>query len=153
MPIGYYRRPALAFAALTLVIATLFLNLATTHTSARGQVQNVAPSEANSQAQLRELDQNLNNSNLLLLRTGAFDPLESEPATVNIGQAHLETPSQPARSARLAASAAQLPAENRQACFIVQYAGRILPGWTQSLRARGFEIVGYLPNNAYIVRT
>lgn len=144
MPIQYPRRPVFYFAACALFILTLFLNGATAHTSASG-------SEAQWQAQMRELDEKLRDPRFLLLRTGAFDPLESEPAAVRIGQTQLETTSLSARSARLAASARQAAAAE-PAYYIVQYPGRILPAQAESLRARGYEIVGYVANNAYIVR-
>jgi subtilase family protein len=35
---------------------------------------------------------------------------------------------------------------------IVQFAGAIRPAWISSLRAAGAEIVGYVPENAYIIR-
>ena len=35
---------------------------------------------------------------------------------------------------------------------IVQFAGPISPAWISSLRAAGAEIVGYVPQNAYIIR-
>ncbi|MEK6321495.1 MAG: S8 family serine peptidase [Acidobacteriota bacterium] len=35
---------------------------------------------------------------------------------------------------------------------IVQFGGSIRPGWINSLRVAGAEIVGYIPHNAYIIR-
>ena len=35
---------------------------------------------------------------------------------------------------------------------VVQFAGPIKPRWIDALRATGAEIVGYVPNNAYIIR-
>jgi len=53
-------------------------------------------------------------------------------------------------------AAANRAAEAQQAetsgHFIVQYRGAIKAAQAASLRARGFEIAGYLPNNAYIVK-
>jgi len=144
MSIQYSRRPVFYFTACALFILALFLNGITAHTSASG-------SEAQWQAQMRELDEKLRDPRFLLLRAGAFDPLESEPAAVRIGQTQLETTGLSARSARLAASARQAAAAE-PAYYIVQYPDRILPAQAGSLRARGYEIVGYVANNAYIVR-
>src|SRR6476660_2326674 len=35
---------------------------------------------------------------------------------------------------------------------LVQFAGPIRPAWISSLRAAGAEIIGYVPQNAYIIR-
>lgn len=138
MPNQYDRRIVLCFAAFALLIITLFLNGATAQTSERG-----------SGAQLRELDEKLRDPRFLLLRAGAFNPLESEPAAVRIGQTRLETTSISERSARLAARPA---AATEPLYYIVQYPDRILPAQAESLRESGYEVVGYVANNAYIVR-
>src|SRR5262245_51415148 len=143
MPIQSDRRPVVHFAAfafliIILLLNGLFLKLATAQTGASG-----------SAAPWQELDEKLRDPRFLLLRAGAFDPLESEPAAVRVGQTQLETTSLSARSARLAARQTP-PAE--PAYYIVQYPDRVLPAQADSLRARGYEIVGYVANNAYIVR-
>jgi uncharacterized protein (TIGR03437 family) len=107
--------------------------------------------QASSPVRLQELEAKLRDPRFLLLRVAIFDPLESEPEPVRIGQEQLETTSLPARTASLAAITGQA-AEATQAYFIVQYHDRIKPEWTERLRASGYEIVGYLPNNAYIIR-
>ena len=140
MPFQYHRRSVFYFAACTcfIVIFLFFLNSATARTSASG-----------SEALWQELDEKLRDPRFLLLRAGAFDPLESEPAAVRVGQARLETTSLSERSARLAA---RQVAASEPAYYIVQYPDRILPAQSESLRARGYEIAGYVANNAYIVR-
>ena len=151
MPIRYYRHPIFYFTVCAFLIVTLSLSFATLRTSASGSLKTKSALGTSWQAQVRELNEKLLDPHLLLLRGGAFDPLESEPAAVNIGRAQLETTSLSARSTRLATSAAQTSGEGH-AYYIVQYAGRIVPAWTESLRAGGYEIVGYLANNAYIIR-
>lgn len=88
---------------------------------------------------------------LLMLRTGAFDPLVAEPPAVRIGGAELETTSIAARASRRALSSAR-SGEDAAAWFIVQFDGPILPEQTDRLIAQGYSVVGYLPNHAYIVR-
>lgn len=148
MPSQHHRRPAFYFTACTLFIATFCLSLAIARTGARDAWQRQT---AQAQARLRELDDKLNDSRFLLLRTGTFDPLLGSPASVRIGQAQLETTSLSARTTQLAAIAGRASAA-QQTYYIVQYADRILPAQSDSLRAEGYEIVGYLANNAYIIR-
>ncbi|MGH9936119.1 MAG: S8 family serine peptidase, partial [Blastocatellia bacterium] len=140
MPIQYHRRSAFYFAACTcfVIILLLFLKGVTARTSASG-----------SEARWQELGEKLRDPRFLLLRAGAFDPLESEPAAVRVGQTRLETTSLSERSARLAA---RQTAATELAYYIVQYPDRILPARAEGLRARGYEIVGYVANNAYIVK-
>jgi uncharacterized protein (TIGR03437 family) len=151
MPSQYHRRPTFYLTAIALFIIALLLSLPTVRTGARSLIQNPTQSETQFQPRTLELDEQLRDPRFLLLRTGTFDPLQSEPTAVRIGQRHLETTSLTARSARLAASAAQAT-ESGQACYIVQYPDRILPEQEENLRAEGYEIVGYLANNAFIVR-
>ena len=139
MSIQYDRRLVFYFTAFALLIITLFINGATAQTSGGG-----------SAAQWRELDEKLRDPRFLLLRAGVFDPLESEPAAVRIGQTRLETTSLAERAARLAA---RPPAATEPFYYIVQYQDRILPAQTESLRESGQEVVGYVANNAYIVRS
>src|SRR5205085_11325652 len=93
----------------------------------------------------------LRDPRFLLLRSAAFDPLSSEPPALRIGAGQLETTSLTARAARLAARTQQA-GESGSAYYIVQYADRILPARAESLRAEGHEVVGYLANNAYIIK-
>lgn len=80
---------------------------------------------------------------LLMLRTGSFDPLVKEPPEVRIGSRRLS-------STAIGQGAAA--AQDEDACFIVQFNGAIRPEDAADVIARGYRIVGYLPNNAYIVR-
>jgi len=140
MPIQSGRRPVFYLAAFAFLIIILFLNLTRAQTSASDR-----------EAPWQELDEKLRDPRFLLLRTGAFNPLETEPAVVRVGQTELETTSLSARSARLATGARQAVA-TEPAYYIVQYPNRILPAQAESLRARGYEIAGYVANNAYIVK-
>jgi uncharacterized protein (TIGR03437 family) len=151
MSIRRHRQQTFYFAAPVLIIITFLLSIATTRTGASGSARNRMRPEAAWQTQILELEEKLHNPRLLLLRVGTFDPIESEPAAVRIGQEQLEATNLGARSARLAANAGQT-AESGQAYYIIQYSDRILPEWTENLRAEGYEIVSYLANNAYIVR-
>ena len=161
MQLLYPRRPALYLAAFAFCVATLFLALSTARTSASGARNNskqklqarqaAMQREIAWQTRLREIDEKLRNPRLLLLRTAEFDPLAGELAPVRIGQTQLETTSLSARNARFAARAGQ-QATNEARYFIVQYADRITPQRTASLRDAGYEITGYLANNAYIVK-
>ena len=106
-------------------------------------------------ARRREIEAKLSDSRYLLTRTAIFNPLEKEPEQVRIGSLRLETTSLQAATARLKKSSAeQLTGDqkNDSGYFIVQYRGPIQAAWADNLRARGIEIAGYLPNNAYIVR-
>lgn len=92
----------------------------------------------------------------LLLRTAVFDPLEKEPAAVRLGATelnavHFQTKTQSLKNkASLRSSEAQ--ASEARGYFIVQYSRAIQAATAAGLRARGLEIAGYLPNNAYIVK-
>jgi uncharacterized protein (TIGR03437 family) len=88
---------------------------------------------------------------LLMLRTGAFDPLATELPPVRIGAAQLETTNLQARASRQALANANRSGDT-SSYFIVQFDDAIRPEQTEALRARGNTIVGYLPHNAYIVR-
>jgi uncharacterized protein (TIGR03437 family) len=145
-----YRRRALfyliVFAQFFIVIC---LSLVTARTRAQSSSQDTPAREAAWQTRVRELEEKLRDPRVLLLRTGAFDPLTSEPTAVRIGQTQLETTSLAARAARLTTKQA---AANQPAYFIVQFPNRILPEQPASLRAHGYEIVGYVANNAYLIK-
>jgi uncharacterized protein (TIGR03437 family) len=117
------------------LVITLFLNGATAQTDG--------------ESQRRELDEKSRDPHFLLLRAGAFNPLETEPVAVRVGEMRLETTNLTERSARLAA---RQVAATDPAYYIVQFPDRILPAQAESLRSRGYEVVGYVANNAYIVR-
>src|SRR5215470_1994409 len=95
MPIQHHRRPVFYFSAFALLIITLFLNGATAQTGG-------------DESQMRELDEKLRDPRFLLLRAGAFDPLESEPAAVRVGQRSWKPP------AWLRAQPGWLPARGRR---------------------------------------
>src|SRR5262249_22161867 len=68
--------------------------------------------------------------NLLLLRAGAFDTTQGDVASAN--------------------SLAE-PDLNEQQLYLVQFIGPIKNQWLNDLRSDA-EIVGYIPNNAYLIR-
>jgi hypothetical protein len=81
-----------------------------------------------------------NNTNLILLKRGALDTRalrDIDSAADDISQSDQLSPmSQPAR----------------KQMRIVQFAGPIKRKWVERLQATGSEIIGYIPNNAYIIR-
>jgi uncharacterized protein (TIGR03437 family) len=103
---------------------------------------------ASPQQRLDEIDQQLGNPRLLLLRNAQFDPRESEPEPLRIGNEQLETTAVRAVAAKYSAQ----QTETGNAYFIIQYEDRIRAEWTADLHAQGIEIVGYVANNGYIVR-
>ncbi|HKX32264.1 MAG TPA: S8 family serine peptidase [Blastocatellia bacterium] len=148
----YCRRPALCAVSVTTFLIAFVAGFTSPGIFTSSSAKRASTPEASWQAQIRELKQNLTNPHLLLLRGGAFDPVENEPEAIHIGQMQLETTNLAARSTRLNLASATQAAAGEQAYYIVQYDGRILPESTDNLRAGGYEIVGYLPNNAYIVK-
>ncbi len=107
-------------------------------------------------AQHREIEAKMRDARYLLTRAAIFDPLEKEPEPVSVGSERLQTSDFQAATARLKQAEAKRVAGGGQTeargHFIVQYRGVIKPAQAAGLRARGFEIAGYLPNNAYIVK-
>ena len=88
------------------------------------------------------------NPGLLLLKYAEFDPLESEPASLKIGVQELYATSLgglPAKRARAAGG-------EGHSYFIVQFNDAIKPRDSEALVAGGYEIAGYVPHNAYLVR-
>lgn len=86
-----------------------------------------------------ELNVRRNSPNLILLNRGIIDTsLDSHEGSHNVTQP----------GASLAAS----PDPSRKELRIVQFAGPVKSAWLDRLRATGFEIIGYVPNNAYVVR-
>jgi uncharacterized protein (TIGR03437 family) len=162
MQINRRWRDALYLAAIIVSTLALLLLGSTARTSAGSSAverkarrkavrRESAERQAKRLARLRELDAKLRNPRLLLLRAAEFDPAEGEPAPVRIGQEQLEMTSLRSRAARLVGRG-EPPDEAARAYFIVQYPDRIKPEWTSALRARGYEIAGYLANNAYIIK-
>jgi uncharacterized protein (TIGR03437 family) len=146
-----HRRPGFYLLLLALLFSLGWLRLVTAQTEAGTQTQDSPPREAAWQTRLRELNEQVRDPHVLLLRTGSFDPLTSEPAAVRLGARQLETTSLAARAARWSAQARPATA-SQLAYYLVQFSGVIRPEQTASLRASGYEIVGYVANNAYIVR-
>src|SRR5205085_4676542 len=88
MPKQYHRQLAFYVAVCLFPIVIFFASLATGRTSASGVRPRTTPAAL--QAQLRELDDQLRDPRFLLLRSGAFDPLSSEPPALRIGAGQLE---------------------------------------------------------------
>ncbi|MFN0084127.1 MAG: S8 family serine peptidase [Blastocatellia bacterium] len=84
-------------------------------------------------------DQNLIALNGYVLDTSRAEPL-AESLPVEMRQTRMAT----ARSAGLPPAAGT---------YIVQFAGPVQDAWLRELRNSGAEIISYVPNNAYIVRT
>ena len=80
------------------------------------------------------------NPNLILFKRGAFDTRAGrglDTSALEMAQSHqLSTMSQAAR----------------KQIRVVQFAGQIKRKWLERLQATGAEIIGYVPNNAYIIR-
>ncbi|HEX8089416.1 MAG TPA: hypothetical protein VF762_11215, partial [Blastocatellia bacterium] len=81
-----------------------------------------------------------NNPNLILLKRGALDSRSLR----NLDTAANEM----AVSGRLSAASG----DARKQVRIVQFAGPIKREWVERIQAAGAEIIGYVPNNAYIIR-
>ena len=75
--------------------------------------------------------------NLILFRRGTLDT-DARPA--------LDTSKEDQKAASV------MSASDAKATRVVQFAGPIKSEWIDALRATGVEIVGYVPNNAYVVR-
>jgi uncharacterized protein (TIGR03437 family) len=141
MPKQYHRQLAFSLAAFIFPLIIFVISFATARTSASSSTRLGGQNPSSG----------LDDPRLLLLRTGAFDPLQNEPGAVRVGKRELEKTSLAARSARLKANAAQAT-QSGTSYYIVQYPDRILPAQEEGLRTAGYEVVGYLANNAYIVR-
>ncbi|MEP7271792.1 MAG: S8 family serine peptidase [Acidobacteriota bacterium] len=150
MPQRYHRQLAFFLVAFVFFVVVLLFSPPAALTRANWSTLRAAQ-DAIWQAQIRQLDDQLRDPRFLLLRTGAFDPLQSEPPAVRIGSRQLEATNLAARSARLTANAARQVSIGG-VYYIVQYSDRILPAQEEQLRSGGAEIVGYVANNAYIVR-
>lgn len=77
------------------------------------------------------------NQNLILFRRSAFDTsagVELDTASVDRQPLSLTAP---IASRRIR---------------VIQFAGPVKRGWIEALRATGVQIVGYIPNNAYVIR-
>ena len=128
--------------------------LATAHSTAKTKqatgesddaVQQKRKATQERQHRLRELDAKIQNPDMLLLRNAEFDPLQNTPTTLSIGAQQLDITTHSAIQNKLATT-------QESGYFIVQFPTRILPEQTAALRANGYEIKAYVPNNAYIVK-
>ncbi len=148
-----------ASACLALMVVSLcacFLCFTTSRARAVGQrAGNLSALRGQAfQARVREIDERLNDSRLLLLRHVEFDPLAETPEPSGIGNQQLATTSLSDTPAGFSTQpSAQAQPETEFAYFIVQYRDHIRPEWTDELRTQGYEIVGYVANNGYIVRS
>lgn len=79
-------------------------------------------------------------SGLLHVRTGAFDPLA-------LPQAERAAP-----GGKAAGSPASETVDHRFAYLIVQFDGPVEAAWLSPIQALGGEVLGYVPDNAHIVR-
>lgn len=147
---------------LLVFISFIAIGLTSTHRSSAKQNQSAegravsAARSAKLTALQKSLEAKQSDPRYLLTRTAVFDPLEGEPSAVRIGAAQLETVNFQSATERLKNKATvrqnEAQAEENRGYFIVQYSRAIPTAKAENLRARGFEIAGYLPNNAYIVK-
>ncbi|MBS1808526.1 MAG: S8 family serine peptidase [Acidobacteria bacterium] len=146
---------------LLLIFLIVFAVTGTNRGSAKQSQNNDDPSgsirRSKELAALRQaLEASQGDSRFLLTRTAVFDPLEKEPNAVRVGTAELNVVNLQAKTQSLKQRAAVRQTEAQptdvRGYFIVQYSRAIPSAKADSLRARGLEIAGYLPNNAYIVK-
>ncbi|MFN0124126.1 MAG: S8 family serine peptidase [Blastocatellia bacterium] len=87
-----------------------------------------------------------------MLRAREFDPLKSVPEPMLIGGQRLESTGISETPVSFQQSEQTGTNQPSGSCFIIQFHETIRNEWINDLRARGFEIAGYAPNNAFIVR-
>jgi uncharacterized protein (TIGR03437 family) len=138
-------------AAFAFSLAALFLALATLHTSASSSPRTSAQAVPAAEARFKELQARLRDPRFLLLRVAVFDPVAEKVAPVRIGSEQLETTELRTQPVRTDVSAAAVPGADK-VYLIIQYRAAIQPAWIESLRAANYEIVGYLPNHAFIIK-
>jgi uncharacterized protein (TIGR03437 family) len=128
-----------------LIVATLRSQASRTEQASDTQPTPSRQASAARAQRLRELETKMKDPGMLLLRAAEFDPLKTAPAALSLGAMKLEM---------VKTSSAQTEAvqASESAYLIVQFADVIKPEQTESLRARGYEIKAYVPNNAYIVK-
>jgi uncharacterized protein (TIGR03437 family) len=88
-------------------------------------------------AQAQELETRMRDPHYLLTRAALFDPLRGTPSEVQLGTLQLPATTSSAKT---------------NGHYIVQFKGVIRAAWAAALQARGAVIVGYLPNNAYLIQ-
>ncbi|HKG21691.1 MAG TPA: hypothetical protein VKC34_07310, partial [Blastocatellia bacterium] len=118
---------------LTFLAVAMVLCVAGPLTSTTGKASVEASSSLRGRAREIARGSEPYNPNLILLNRGAIDTSTGPQAGVK-------------------ASHASSPAPSQKQLRIVQFAGPIKSAWLDRLRATGVEIIGYVPNNAYIVR-
>jgi subtilisin family serine protease len=97
----------------------------------------LSPGAASSDTTQRTRIASVGDQNLILFKRGTLD---------TGARVDLDT----SKEDRQAMSAMSASASKRTR--VVQFGGPIRPGWIDALRAAGAEILGYIPNNAYIIR-
>ena len=143
MPSIQLHRVAFAIAALTVSLLFVFVFAVLRSQANRGAQADETSRQ--SEQRLQELEAKRNHPGMLLFRAAEFDPLQSLPTALRMGTAQLEIVKPPAVQTEAV--------EPRDSSYwIVQFADRIKPEQTASLRARGYEIKAYIPNNAFIVK-
>ncbi len=153
---GLANRTAAGVVLMAVGICACTLVFTTARTRAVGQrVRNFSALRgAAVQERFRETSEKLNDSRLLLLRNLEFDPLIETPEPLRIGNQHLATTNLADPSPRFSTQQSeQSQREPENTYFIVQYHDHIRPEWADGLRAQGCEIVGYVANNGYVVRS
>lgn len=155
MQTTHFRRPFVYLLTFVLALLTLVVFVTLRSQASRAeQTDDTVPTRSRSRQErqvqearaqrLRELEAKMKDPGMLLLRAVEFDPLKTTPAAVRIGTAQLEM---------VKAAKAQIEAQPGDSSYlIVQFTGIIKPEQTEELRARGYEIKAYVPNNAYIVK-
>lgn len=94
--------------------------------------------ESRAEARRREVRRQISDPGLLLLTVHTFDPLSDNPVPMNLSGPRVSVPPSPSRLGK--------------DYFIVQSQGRIDTDFRERLIGLGVEILGYIPNNAYLVR-
>lgn len=103
--------------------------------NARQTEKNITQDNARYLSQRKAIEARIRDGSYLLLRGAIFDPVAESPDVLTIGKTKLTAQAKTA------------------GYFIVQYRSAIQPAWEASLRDDGVEIAGYLPNNAFIVKS
>ena len=82
--------------------------------------------------------------NMLMLNGYVLDTSNPQPLSRELPADLRQTRMAQARAGRYAPE---------QGLYVVQFVGPIQDGWLRQLQATGADIIGYVPNNAYVVRT
>ncbi len=149
---NFFKTRSVAILLLILIVFASVVILATGRTQANMNDDSINETQsrgaAKSSPRLQELDAKMKNKGMLLLRAAEFDPLQEIPKAVSIGSVQLEmTKASVNNQVRTEAQAS-----TSSSYLIVQFNDTIQPAQTAKLRADGYEIKAYLPNNAYLVK-